>query len=347
MSAKSLVRRLATAAIILPLALNMARGATINYSTAAYPGTDPAEAVQWLDFQQRLVADPRIKIRNVTETSSGVPALNPDVPLLYPLVPVAQSSANGISVFFNPTSFVQVDTSSPSADPFEIKSKRSELTMVFEAQRNTGNLDPSIAGYSLNQIDFQMTGSLSVVAPFFDLGSAAYGEFSTVFQLTLSRVNHLPLQTPITVPYALPIQVTRQGTGQVTNVTSTFNVTAVATNAGADSRSYLWDTQLVSLSEAELRSMFGITNENDALTEISLSLVSNVLAAGYFGQGSSGVNSVTASGGVEAVPVPEPPAIILASLGAVAVVANGYRRRKQRRSAEVVGEDGGLVALTA
>lgn len=347
MSARAFLRRLATAVILLPLAVGVVRGATINYSTAPYPGTDPSEQVQWLDFQQKLVADPRIKIRNVIETSSGVPVLNPDVPLMYPLVPVAQSSANGISVFFNPTSFVQVDTSSPSPNPFDIKSKRSELTMVFEAQRNTGSLDPAIAGYSINQIDFQITGGLSVVAPFFNLGSAAYGEFTTQLQLTLSRVNHQPLQTPITVPYALPIQVTNQATGQITNVTSTFNDTAVADATGAASRSYLWDTQLISLSESQLRTMFGITNQNDALTEISLALVSDVLAAGYYGQGSSGVNSVTASSGVEAVPVPEPPTIILASLGAVAVVANGYRRRKQRRSNGMIADDSGLVALSA
>jgi hypothetical protein len=53
--------------------------------------------------------------------------------------------------------------------------------------------------------------------------------------------------------------------------------------------------------------------------------------------------------------VPEPPTIILAGLGAVAVVANGYRRRKQRsqdsdegdNQGQDAGDLNGAIALTA
>jgi hypothetical protein len=343
--------------MLLPLGFGSMHAATIDFSSGQFPGSpsDTSGAAQWLDFQQDLTANPRIKVTDVTETSSGEPALNPDVPLLYPNMPSAASSQTGVSVFFDPTSFVQVDTTSTSANPFDIKSKRSDLSMVFQAQKNSGAFAADIAGYSINRINFQMTGELSMIAPFAGLGSAAYAKVQTGFALTLNKTNFSDenLETPITKPFSLPLQVTRKSTGVVTNVMSEFGEEAFATvGVGAADPSYEWDTGLVSLSEEDLRTLFGITNSTDAITEISLSLVTEVFAAGFYGQGTSRVNSVTVGAGVEAVAVPEPPTIILAGLGAAAAVGHGYRRRKLRQrdaegsDADWNGEEG-AIALTA
>jgi hypothetical protein len=88
----------------------------------------------------------------------------------------------------------------------------------------------------------------------------------------------------------------------------------------------------------------------DYVTEISLSLTTSLGAESIYAAATSRLNTVDI--GVTAQPVPEPPTIILAGLGAAAAVGHGYRRRKQRQrgaegsDAEWNGEEG-AIALTA
>jgi hypothetical protein len=88
----------------------------------------------------------------------------------------------------------------------------------------------------------------------------------------------------------------------------------------------------------------------DYVTEISLSLTTSLGAESIFAAATSRLNTVDI--GVTAQPVPEPPTIILAGLGAAAAVGHGYRRRKLRQR-DGEGSDGewngeeGAIALTA
>lgn len=89
--------------------------------------------------------------------------------------------------------------------------------------------------------------------------------------------------------------------------------------------------------------------------ELNASGFSYLAAARSLNDGTSWSRSTAIDGAVGAVSmelhaVPEPPTIILAGLGAVAFVANGYRRKKQRRAAGESLEqmaDAGAIALTA
>jgi hypothetical protein len=52
-----------------------------------------------------------------------------------------------------------------------------------------------------------------------------------------------------------------------------------------------------------------------------------------YGQARTSVTNFNVNAPVDLVAVPEPPTLILAGLGAAGVLANGYRRRKQRQPA--------------
>ena len=342
----------------MALMATVAFGDTINYSTYVYSGTNSGEAAEWNSFQSNLVASPKVQITSVVEVSSGNPPLNPDVPLLTPLIPTSGVTPNGASVSFNPVAFVQVDTSGTAGPPFDMKTKTSNLTMLFTSTKNTSGVNPEIAGYAIDRISLQLTGAASVQAPFYSppFVSAAYAQFETNFELTLQKLNYINVDTPITRTVAVPLLIENQGTGVVSSATSTWNTTAQATSlSGASAASYTWDTGVLSLDSQSLRTLFGITAPDLQITEVSLSLVNSVTAAGIYGQGKSEFNGINASVDTAPVAVPEPPTIILAGLGAAAVVANGYRRRKQRSQDSDEGDDqgqaagdlNGAIALTA
>jgi len=350
---------LGSAVIVVAMALmaTTASAATINYSTYVYSGTDAGEAAEWNSLQTNLVANPKVQITQVIEDSSGNPPLNPDVPLLNPLIPSAATTSNGASVAFKPTAFVQVDTSGTgtAGPPFDMKTKTSNLTMLLTSARNTSGIDPDIAGYAIDNVNLQLTGLASVQAPFYippTFVSAAYAQMNINFELTLNKLNFSDRAGgPLTKSVSVPLTITNQSTGDISTATSTWSTTAQAVAPGGASGSYKWDTGVLSMDSAALRTLFGVTG-GDQITEISLALVTSVTAAGIYGEGRSGIDQINASVGVAAVAVPEPPTIILAGLGAAAAVGHGYRRRKLRQrdadgsDAEWSAEEG-AIALTA
>ena len=343
---------------LMALMATAASAATINYSTYVYSGTNAGEAAEWNSLQTNLVANPKVQIAQVIENSSGNPPLNPDVPLLNPLIPSAATTANGASVAFKPTAFVQVDTSGTGSPPFDIKTKTSNLTMLLTSAKNTSGSDPDIAGYAIDNINLQLSGLASVQAPFYlppTFVSAAYARTNIALALTLTQLNFENREGgALTEFVSVPLTITNMGTLETSTAISTWETTVQATASGGVSGSYEWETGVLSWDSAFLRNLFGVTG-GDQITEISLGLVTSVTAAGIYGEGSSGIDNINASVGVAPVAVPEPPTIILAGLGAVAVVANGYRRRKQRsqdsdegdNQGQAAGDLNGAIALTA
>jgi hypothetical protein len=101
-----------------------------------------------------------------------------------------------------------------------------------------------------------------------------------------------------------------------------------------------WDDIKTVLLPAELQSQ--------QITKLNVSVLTDIFSESQYAQATTRVNELT----IAAQPVPEPPTIILAGLGAAAAVGHGYRRRKLRqRDAE--GSDAewnaeeGAIALTA
>lgn len=88
--------------------------------------------------------------------------------------------------------------------------------------------------------------------------------------------------------------------------------------------------------------------QTQQITKLNVSVRTDIFSESQYAQATTRVNELT----IAAQPVPEPPTIILAGLGAAAAMGHGYRRRKLRqRNAE--GSDAewnseeGAIALTA
>jgi hypothetical protein len=100
-----------------------------------------------------------------------------------------------------------------------------------------------------------------------------------------------------------------------------------------------------------VRTAAGVSN-SDHITDIRIQLTADVSAAGLYGYARTSLTNFSVENPTAPVAVPEPPTIILAGLGAVAVVANGFRRKKQRQPMATglllnQADEAGAIALTA
>jgi hypothetical protein len=249
-------------------------------------------------------------------------------PLLTPPNPVFTELVDGGRLVFEPDAYIQTSQSTL----FELQTKTTTLNMLVVGQ--AGGANSGLAGYFIDNLAFSAGGNYSVWAPFSNsfYTSEAQVEMAASVSLRLSGLNWSSvsgstISRQLTITPSSPIHQ--------------------AGPSNLDSGS--WSGNLY-LSEAELRSAFGITNPNDYITEVSVSYNSRIAAASSYGMGEARLTGLEVSAGMEPVAVPEPPTIILAGLGAVAVVANGYRRKKQRRGSSLLlehMEDTGAIALTA
>lgn len=116
--------------------------------------------------------------------------------------------------------------------------------------------------------------------------------------------------------------------------------------SGTTNQSGVWQGRLT-MSWDDIKAALLPTNlMTQQITQLQVSIGADIFSASQYAQATTRVEELT----ITAQPVPEPPTIILAGLGAVAVVANGYRRKKQRRESSLLleqMEDTGAIALTA
>lgn len=293
-----------------------------------------------------LTASPYVKFTSVSEEWSDT-VNGSSNPVLSPPDPSVSLFANGTGILFDPQQFLKVDTSGTS--PFDLRTKATTLRVNAQGQAVSNN--PGVLGYALNDVNFTIGGELSVWAPLSNppqpFNSYAQANVAANYTLVLKQVNWQNVQQN-TQSGAVPLNLVQSST----TLRSGDPAIMVQQYGPGGKQFYTWTGNL-SLSQAMLKSMFGITDPHQYVTEVGLALNPTISVVGVYGEGYAKVTNVgVSSNSLEVQPVPEPPTIILAGLGAAAAVGHGYRRRKLRqRGAE--GSNGewnaeeGAIALTA
>jgi len=306
-------------------------------ASAAFGGTltynDPA-----------LTASPYVKFTSVSEEWSDVVNGSPD-PVLSPPPPAVSLFQNGTGMLFSPQDFLKVDTSGTSQ--FDLRTKTT--TLRVDAQGQTPGLSPAVVGYALNDIGFTIGGELTVWAPLSSppqpFTSYAQANVATQYSVVLKQVNWQNVQQQ-TRTGSVPLNLVSTLTGVSTPQPS---ISVEQLGPGAK-EFYTWNGNYV-LTQGMLKTLFGITDPEQYVTEVGLSLSPTISVVGVYGEGYVKVTEVgVSSNSMEVQPVPEPPTLILAGLGAAAAVGHGYRRRKQRQvgsESMMAGDDNGAIALTA
>lgn len=283
-----------------------------------------------------LTASPYIKFHNVREEWNDSLNESPD-PVLTPPDPSVSLFANGTGILFAPQNFAKVETT--STNQFDLKTKAT--TLRINAQGQSPGIDPGILGYALNDVTFTIGGDLTVWAPLstpaqpFD--SYAQANVAAQYTVILKQVNWANVQE-ITFTDSMPLElVTTANSNRATQPT----ISVEAFGPGPKDF-YTWNGNLV-LTQSMLKSMFNITDPEQYVTEAALAFATNISVVGVYGEGYVKVNNVGVSSNSVAVqPVPEPPTVILAGLGAAAVVGSGWRRKVLKRKS-----NDGAVALSA
>lgn len=328
---------------------------SINYSTLDTGTMSEPEKTEYQTLQQNLIASPYVKMVNVREEWDAALNGGVDSPLLSPPAPTASgftsgATGGGVLVSFQPSNYSEVKTD--SEDEFDLASKSTQVRLaVFGV--GSSNV-PGILGTALDDISITIGGELSVWAPLSTplqpYDSFAQANVSVSGSLVLEELNWDTVPQ-VTTSFNMPLTLRNEAT-LAESVSNTISVDA----SGPGSKiPYTWYSNLL-LDQATLRTSFGITDPEAIITKVSLTISSNISVVGVYGEGYAKVNNLSVSAdGVEVQAVPEPPTIILAGLGAVAVVANGYRRRKQRsqggneagNEGQDAGDLNGAIALTA
>ncbi|MFM8377775.1 MAG: PEP-CTERM sorting domain-containing protein [Planctomycetia bacterium] len=306
-------------------------------ATAAFGGTltynDPA-----------LTASPYVKFTSVSEEWSDVQNGSPDA-VLSPPPPAVSLFPNGTGILFSPANFLKVETSSTSR--FDLRTKAT--TLRVNAQGQTPGVTPDVFGYALNDVNFTIGGELTVWAPLSSppqpYNSYAQSNVAAPYVLVLKQVNWQSVAEQ-TQPGSVPLTLTNIGTGS-----STVGNSISVEQFGPGSKEYYSWAGNFSLSQSALKTLFGITDPDKYVTQVEISLSPNISVVGVYGEGYAKVTNIGVSSNTVAVAVPEPPTVILAGLGVAAAVGQGYRRRKSQRNAqagaEMVGDETGVIALTA
>ena len=306
-------------------------------ASAAFGGTltynDPA-----------LTASPYVKFTSVSEEWSDLVNGSPDS-VLSPPPPAVSLFQNGTGILFDPQNFLKVDTSGTS--PFDLRTKAT--TLRVNAQGQAPGLTPEVLGYALNDIRFTIGGELSVWAPLSNpplpFNSYAQANVSASFNVVLKQVNWQNVQNEMrsgNVPLDLVQNFTNLRDEQPSISVEQFGPGA--------KQSYTWNGNLA-LTQGMLKSMFNITDPEQYVTEVGLAISPSISVVGVYGEGYAKVTNLgVSSNSTDIQPVPEPPTLVLAGLGAAAAVGHGYRRRKQRLAgseAMVNGNEDGAITLTA
>jgi len=293
-----------------------------------------------------LTASPYVKFTSVSEEWSDAVNGSPD-PVLSPPAPSVSLFANGTGILFDPQQFLKVDTSGTS--PFDLRTKATTLRVNAQGQVVANN--PGVLGYALNDIKFTIGGELSVWAPLSNppmpFTSYAQANVAANYTVVLKQVNWQNVQET-TKSSAVPLDLV-----QSFSTLRSGDPSIMVEQFGPGAKQFYTWTGNLSLTQGILKSMFGITDPHQYVTEVGLALNPTISVVGVYGEGYAKVTTVgVSSNSLEIQPVPEPPTIILAGLGAAAAVGHGYRRRKLRQR-DGEGSDGewndeeGAIALTA
>ncbi len=276
----------------------------------------------------------KVTYANVSESGATIPP-----GLFVPATPVLTNNPNA-QLSFGPQEFVQTDQSVL----FDLKTKSSQLNMDISGNSLPG--DPGYLGYALTGISFNIAGSYSVWAPF-AAGDLGVGNPASIAKVTMSGDYSVQVTGVDWAPYSGGAPIA--GSMLITPSDVTDNGPQNAATTGS------WQGSTV-LDWAALRSTAGLSPTAN-ITQIAFQYTAVIGAASVYGAAETRVTNFNVNGPAAAipVPVPEPPTIILAGLGAVAVVANGYRRRKQRsqdsdegdNQGQDAGDLNGAIALTA
>lgn len=266
----------------------------------------------------------KVNYHDVTESGPNIPPA-----LFVPKTPTVTTSPND-QLNFLPEQFVQTDQSIL----FDLKQKSSLLHVGVQGRPLVG--DPSLLGYALSGATLNIAGTYILNAPF------AAGDFSPIYD-GASRAK-------VSMSATLTAQVTgvnfssySGGTTLLASIPITADNVTDLTGPGYVSGNW---SGMLELDWNALRAASGV-GPSDAITDIALQINATIGAASIYGRSEVVVTNFNINNPTVpvAVPVPEPPTIILASLGAVAVVATGYRRKLKRRRG--VEETNGAIALTA
>ncbi len=258
----------------------------------------------------------KVTYHNITESG-------PDIPpsLFVPKVPVVTDTPVS-QLTFLPEQFVQTDQNTS----FDLKTKSSLLSIGVAGLENVSEgVSFALTGLTLN-----MAGTYSLLAPL-DTSLAQVSQ-SASYTVQVTGVNWMPYSGGGSV------------SGGITLTPATVQV--VGPNTGFVSGNWAGTT---AIDWDLVRTTAGISN-SDHITDIRIQLTADIAAVGLYGYARTSLTNFSVENPTAPVAVPEPPTIILAGLGAVAVVANGYRRKKQRRESSLLleqMEDTGAIALTA
>ncbi len=245
---------------------------------------------------------------NVSESGPTIP------PSLYtPATPVYSESPNP-QLRFLPTDFTQLVVETTGSAAFDLQYKTAQLTLPMVAQ----------PGYAFTGTSLHLAGSYNLFAPF--AGAQAKVTMAGQYSVVVTAVDQQPWAG--TTPYSSSLVVTPD------------SVTSVGPQNGFVAGNWSGD---VALDWSALKLAAGV-GPTQRITGATIQFTTQIAAASAYASAQATVTNFNVNTPVEAVPVPEPPTIILAGLGAAAVVANGYRRRKLRGQAE---EMTGAIALTA
>jgi len=241
---------------------------------------------------------------DVTESGATIPPS-----LFTPLTPVYTQTPNP-QLALSPQNFSNSVVETSGSAPFDLQYKSSQLSMSMQSKGSA-----LAGGYAFTGTSLSMSGDYSVWAPFGTPQSQAKVTMSGVYSIQITGVDWAPwssAQSTLGSMVITPSDVTRVGPQ---NVATTGN--------WSGSASINWDAVKAAAGVASGRNITG------ALLQFTV----DIGAASVYGQARTSVTNFNVNAPVDLVAVPEPPTLILAGLGAAGVLANGYRRRKQRPTA--------------
>jgi hypothetical protein len=258
----------------------------------------------------------KVSYHDITESGADIPPS-----LFVPKTPTVTDTPVS-QLTFLPEQFLQTDQSAS----FDLKTKSSLLSIGVAGLQNEG------VSFALNGLKLNIAGTYSLLAPF--PTSFAQVSQAASYTVQVTGVNWQPFSGGASV------------NGMITITPASYQLTgpqAGYSNGNWSGSSLIdWDA---------VRTAAGVSN-SDHITDIRIQLTADVSAAGLYGYARTSLTNFSVENPTAPVAVPEPPTIILAGLGAVAVVANGFRRKKQRQPMATglllnQADEAGAIALTA
>lgn len=271
-----------------------------------------------------FTSSPHVQFLNVREEWDDELNRSTD-PVFTPPPPVVTTVPLGNRITLEPQSFSEVKTDSLSE--LDIESKRSNFRMDVRAPGVSN--DPAIAGYALDNISLTLGGELSVWAPLENppVDSYAYAGISASYSLVLRSINWADV-AEITVDRPAPFTVNNGNS--VRTESGTFSVTQVG---AAERSNSTWNSN-VTLTQDDLKTLFGITDPDSYVTEVALTYTTDISVAGIYGEGYGKVFNlgITATG--DPIAVPEPSTLAMLGLGAIGlIIRSAHLSRGSIRSA--------------